>query len=185
MGPRPTALGVVAEGVAIAECGDARERVGAGRRAAVSCGRWSVGRARGGDNRGAAGRRRQRACAGLYRKLAYQRSAAIITACLTREVPRCDCCQPPTCWPWTGRRSPSRRRWRRRYLQTQGTGYRPAGHRRLAGVAGPAHGPCRGVCLSAHRRAGQAPARRRLGHDPRSQGLHAAVLRLPRPATRC
>ena len=56
------------------------------------------------------------------------------------------------------------------------------GDRRLAGVAGKARRPRRRVRLSAHRRARQALPRRRLGHDPRRQGLHAADLRLPRPA---
>jgi len=93
MGPRPR------RSASSPRCGDRRvcddATVGAGEaRPAVSCGAVGVGRARGGTIAGAAGRRRQRPAQGLYRKLAYQRVGGYHYACLTREVPRADCCQP-------------------------------------------------------------------------------------------
>ena len=77
------------------------------------------------------------------------------------------------------RRTTARRATCRNEAAVAGAAPRPTARRSIC-RSSRAHG---GLCLSAHRRAGAAPAGR-LGRHPRRARLHAAVVLVPRPLRR-
>ena len=157
--PAATALGVVAEGVAIAECVMTRadlRRVGAGSRVMRALEAW--GARQGATIAALAGGCRQRTRAGALRqaRLPLRRRLSLPRARHLRR-PHAHCRQSQSARRRLVEDPGSRRRRRRAaFAGCQGAGYRAHRHRRLAGLAGAARGPRGRVRLSAHRRARQA-----------------------------